>query len=415
MRLLTLTNRYYLLLLVLVLLIWSGVLYFVLQWEVYDNVDEVLSYRKRTLIENITQRGVIPSNDIYHDFVIFPVAQIPKNRKDSFQDTLLQKKRGYDEYRKITSYFDLNGQPYRMSMILPHLEQDELIDTLAYTLPVLLVMLLIGFFLVANRLNKKLWQPFYEVLHQFEKFRIDKGTEIHFQPTHIKEFGELQAGVADLTNKSMRSYLQQKQFTENASHEIQTPLAVIQSKLELFFQQPLTEQQAGILEDLFLATRRLSKINETLLLLTRIENNQFTEKTEVNVRALVEEIIPFFIEQATKYEIETTVNIPATENIHANATVLTILITNLLKNAFIHNLKNGRVEIKVENQKLTVTNTGEALIVPTAKIFDRFFSQSPGKGGLGLGLAIAKSICEVNNWKVNYHQSENIHEISVEY
>ncbi len=415
MRLLTLTNRYYLVLFLVILIAWSGLLYFVMRWEVYDNIDEVLSYRKRKLIENIKLQGIIPQNDIYHDFVVFPIERMPQDRKDSFQDTLLLKKRSFDEYRKITSYFEMNGAAYRISMILPHLEQDELIDTLAYTLPVLFVMILIGFSVISRQLNQKLWRPFYNTLEQFRQFKIDKGAAMTFQSSRIKEFAELQNGVNDLTKRSMHVYSQQRQFTENASHEIQTPLAIMQSKIELLFQQPLTKKQAEIFDELFIATQRLSKINETLLLLTRIENNQYAKKEDVNVKSLVEEVIPFFEEQATKYNIATTVDIPLTENIYANAALLGILVTNLLKNAFIHNLENGRVGIKVENNVITVTNTGESQTIPAAKVFDRFFTHSMGKGGLGLGLSIVKSICEVNNWIVNYRQVDSIHEISVKY
>ncbi|MFM9836873.1 MAG: sensor histidine kinase [Cyclobacteriaceae bacterium] len=416
MRLLTLTNRFYLLLLVVLLALWSAVLYFVMQWEVYDNIDEVLIYRKGKLVENIKERGVIPQNDIYHDFVVYPVDKLPAKIENAFQDTLLHKKRkSYDEYRQITSHFEMNGQAYKISMILPHLEQDELIDTIAYTLPVLLVMILIGFALVKRELNKKVWKPFYQILDQFEKFRLDKVPTMNFTPTSIKEFKELQEGVTDLTKRSRNLFLQQKQFTENASHEIQTPLAIVQSKLELIFQQPLSRKQAEILNEVFLATKRLSKINETLLLLTRIENNQFPEKSDVSVRPLVEELIPFFEEQADKYCIEATVDIAANTQIHANPTLLTILFTNLLKNAFTHNKPLGYVRILVNETGIVVTNTGESVRLQTGKVFDRFFTQSTHRSGLGLGLAIVKGICDANNWKVGYDQENDVHKISVSY
>lgn len=417
MKLLSIINRVHILALLIVLVAWTGVLYFVLQWEVYDNIDEVLAFRKGRLIKEIIQDGAVPPNSRYHDFVIDRMVDLPVEHGDSFQDTLLFKNgRSYDEYRRITSYFEFKGAVYRLRMILPHLEQDELVDTLAYTLPALAIMILVTLSVASSQLNKFAWKPFYHILDQFRLYRIDKQNALEFNPTSIKEFKELQQGVKDLTARSTAMYLQQKQFTENASHEIQTPLAIMHSKIELLFQQPLSRKQASLLNDLYAATTRLSKINETLLLLARIENEQFSDKSSVNVQSVVTEVMPYFEEYIAQHDITTTVDIKPDEQVFANSTLFSILITNLLKNAFIHNRVHGRVGIRAENNTITVTNTGSDTEMPVGRIFDRFFTQAaPGKGGLGLGLAIVRSICEVNNWRVAYRQEKTIHEVAIQY
>lgn len=416
MRLLSIMNRTHLLLIMVVLIVWTGVLFFVMQWEVYDNIDEVLQYRKTKLVQDIRKEGKLPANSPYHDFQITLIDSNPPDKNDSYQDTLLYKSTtSFDEYRRITSYFEFDNSTYRLRMILPHLEEDELIDTLAYTLPLLAVMILLGFSIANWQINKRAWRPFYQVIEHFKTFSVDKGVVISFDRTSIKEFKELQAGVKELMARNVLVYEQQKQFTENASHEIHTPLGIIQSKIELLFQQQLTRKQGEILSELYTATTRLSKINETLLLLTRIENNQFADKSEVEVRNMVDEVIPFFDEHAAKYQIKTRVDIASSEKIYANSTLLSILVTNLLKNAFIHNKMGGEVTIRVENKTMRVINTGDASIVPVSKVFDRFFTERPGRGGLGLGLAIVKSICQVNNWDVDYHQHDSTHEVAVRY
>ncbi|HEV8512976.1 MAG TPA: HAMP domain-containing sensor histidine kinase [Cyclobacteriaceae bacterium] len=416
MRLLSITNRYYLGLLIILLMVWSALFYWVLQYEVYENVDEVLAYRKNLLVDQIKKNGELPIVDQYHDFVIMEVNNVPPNFKDAFQDTLVHKwRKSFDEYRRITSYFELNEKFYRVSYTLPHMEHDEMIETMAYTLPIFLAMLLIGYSVMVTQLNKRVWRPFYSILSKFNAFSLESAKGIDFDHASVKEFRELQQGVKDLTDRSINSYLQQKQFTENASHEIQTPLAIIQAKLELLLQDAVTQRQSEILEDVFLAVDRLSKINETLLLLTKIENNQFPEKSEIKIKPVIEDLLPYFDEQASKYNIQVNVEIENDESLETNGPLFSILIANLLKNAFVHNLLNGKIRICTKARVLEISNTGPELNVKPEKLFERFYTQAAGKGGAGLGLALVKGICTINHWGISYTQTDGLHKIVIDY
>lgn len=416
MRLLNIANRYYLGLLIILLVAWSSLLYYVLRFEVYDNIDEVLKFRKDLLVKEIQKQGELPVVDNYHDFVIRPMDKMPEHFTDVYQDTLVHKwRKSYDEYRRITSYFELNGKPYSVSFTLPHMEEDEIVDTMAYTIPVFLVMLLIGYSIMAAQLNKKIWKPFYAILDKFKAFHIESGMKLEFDHANVKEFRELQYGVKELTNRSVDVYLQQKQFTENASHEIQTPLAIMQAKLELLFQDSMTKKQSEILGEVFIAVDRLSKINETLLLLTKIENNQFPEKKQVQILSTIGGILHYFDEQSIKYNISVEVDIPEGESLESNTTLFSILITNLLKNAFVHNLPNGKIKISAKNKSIEISNTGTPLTVQPDTLFERFYTQASGKGGAGLGLALVKGICNLNQWSVSYNYIGGLHRIEVAY
>jgi signal transduction histidine kinase len=416
MRLLNITNRYYIGLLVILLVAWSSLLYYVLRFEVYDNIDEVLKFRKNLLVNEIKKQGELPFVDNYHDFIIKPIEKMPVHFRDVYQDTLVHKwRKSYDEYRRITSYFELKGKPYSVSFTLPHMEEDEIIDTMAYTIPVFLVMLLVGYSIMAAQLNKKIWRPFYTILDKFKAFHIESGMKLEFDHANVKEFRELQLGVKELTNRSIEVFLQQKQFTENASHEIQTPLAIMQAKLELLFQDSMTKKQSEILGEVFNAVDRLSKINQTLLLLTKIENNQFPEKKQVQILSAVGGILPYFDEQSTKYNINVEVDISEEEILETNTTLFSILITNLIKNAFVHNLPNGKIKISARNKSIEISNTGTPLEVQPDKLFERFYTQASGKGGAGLGLALVKGICNLNQWSVSYNYVNGLHKIQVAY
>ncbi len=101
----------------------------------------------------------------------------------------------------------------------------------------------------------------------------------------MAEFRELNTAVEQLAERSRKAYVAQKEFAENASHEMRTPLAIFQGKLELLMQtDPLTEEQAELITDLATASQRMARLNKGLILLTRIQNGQFPETEEIAVK-----------------------------------------------------------------------------------------------------------------------------------
>lgn len=414
-RLLTISNYYYIAFLFILLAIWSVVFYVVLKKELHDSTDEVLEYRKKTLIQKMNEDGKVPLLDKYYNFEYVGISHIPANSTDTYQDTLLPKKKhSYDEYRVLKFYSQINGKAYLFTILEPLMERHDMVETITKTIPSLFLIMIVGFVGLNALLNKKLWKPLEKLHVQIQNFRFDNDQKFEFQQTNIKEFNDLQASLKVLKKNNYKVFEQQKQFIENASHEIQTPLSIIQTKLELLFQDELTNRQANILEAAFMATERLSKINETLLLLTKIENQQFYQKSTINVFYLMEDLLAYFEEQIQKYEINVVIDIPNKATLTTNITLFEILLTNLLKNAFTHNKPLGFVTVGFDNQILSVKNTGEPLTVQPEKLFERFYRQS-SKSGAGLGLAIVKSICILNCWDIQYHYAEGIHSISINF
>ncbi|RCR67469.1 sensor histidine kinase [Larkinella punicea] len=419
MRLLTLTTRYYLVLFLLILAVWSLVLYAVLRQQVYQNIDEILFNRKQqiSVLLNQPQRS-LPTGDPYTDFKLRPLPPGHVFQPDQYADTLVFEPvdQEYDEYRQLRTQVRVSGNPYELTIVKPRLESTEMINTVSITLPTLFLVLGVGLALTARRLNRILWQPFYRMLHQLGKFRVDQTTSFQTEPTSIDEFSQLQQGLTDLTERNRKLFMQQKQFIENASHEMQTPLAVIQSHIEVLLQQAeLDYRQAEPLESILTQTERLGRLNQALLLLSKIENNQFRERTPVPLKPLVEGMLPYFEEQIEQQALRVELTIPADTTLHTHPVLAEILLTNLLKNAFVHNLSNGFVRVDVKGQTLTVENTGDAPDVPTDQLFERFRKASRQKQTLGLGLAIVKTIADVNGWAVTYQFANGIHRLTVTY
>jgi signal transduction histidine kinase len=162
------------------------------------------------------------------------------------------------------------------------------------------------------------------------------------------------------------------------------------------------------------STQRLSKLNKTLLLLSKIENQQFLEKEQNHIPSLIEKILTYFEGQQENLQIQITLSL-ADVSVEANPILLDILITNLIKNGFLHNVKQGLINIQVQEGTFEITNSSASGEIPQDKIFQRFFKQSSNKESWGLGLAIVKTICEINKWELSYSAKGNNHTFTVHF
>ncbi len=221
--------------------------------------------------------------------------------------------------------------------------------------------------------------------------------------TKITEFKQLNDAVYTINRLNYKAYLQQKQFTENVAHELQTPLAIAINKLDQFTQNKLlTEKQLSEIDQIYRSLNHSVKLNKSLLLLSRIENNQFPERSNVNINSLILKTADDLAEIYEYKNIELIIDNKEDCFIFMNETLSEILISNLLKNAFIHTESSGRIIIQITKNKLFVKNSGEKYL-DGGKIFEHFY-KSPDKkeNSTGLGLSIVKSICSLYRFDISY-------------
>lgn len=260
-------------------------------------------------------------------------------------------------------------------------------------------LLLIGLVLLNRRLSHKLWRPFYDSLAKIKDFDLNKRQTVYFEPTDISEFAELNANLHKLITGSISAYNQQKRFTENASHELQTPLAIMQSKLDLFLQEPdLSPHQHQLIRELSAAVVRTSRINKNLLMLARIDNRQFENTEKVYVSQLFKEVIDMLSEHIAIKEIKLITDIADNVAFMANRVLIEVLLQNMLFNAYRHNHSGGEIFVSLDARRLLVANSGKVSL-PVDQLFKRFSSEGIGTG---LGLAIAKEICSSYQWDISY-------------
>ena len=295
------------------------------------------------------------------------------------------------------------GQP------IPTLDlEEDIMHGIMIQFGVITLVLAIALILTMRFISHRLWHPFDETLRQIEGFCLEDGALPVLPESSVKEFARLNHTLTALMRNSLASYRTQKEFTENASHELQTPLAVFQSKLDLLLQQPnLSQRQTEIIQGLYENVTRLTRLNRNLLLLAKIDNRQYEQMETIN-------LYDFLNGQLSSLEsltgnITLYKDFQTTLTIRANRTLLESLVNNLVVNAVRHNHPQGEIGLTLTNSQLIVANTSDEPPLDEKLVFNRFYRTSEKTTGNGLGLAIVKAVCEYHGWKVNYLYSKGKH------
>ena len=320
-------------------------------------------------------------------------------------------------FQAMSGYHELSGKTYLLTTYVSSREIRHLIIKVFLTEAMILLLLLLTVIIVNKRNSRLLWQPFLSSMQKVKGYSITDNQNIDLPvSTGTTEFDELNKEITYLIKNVNQAYLQQKQFVENASHEMQTPLAIIRSKLELLInQRELTEQTAILLGDITEANDRLSQMNKTLLLLAKIENNQFPEMEEINVGNLLQRLLRNYQDHYENDFPKLVQDVQSNVMVKANYSLIEILLSNILKNAIEHNQKDGVIEIGLSGLKLSVKNTGTQPETETENFFERFKKGAHHAKTTGLGLSLVRQICLLYQYSIEYIFQDGWHEIIVKF
>jgi signal transduction histidine kinase len=321
----------------------------------------------------------------------------------------------YRPFRQLSSSVDIKGKPYILSIQMSLVDNDQLVRAISLVQTVLILLLTTGLLFLNRSLSRKLWKPFYQTLAQLKAYELDKNKSIEPEKTNIIEFDDLNKTVSLLTDRNRKVFLQQKEFIENASHELQTPLAIFQGKLDILMQSPtLSESDAATIMELETAAQRMARLNKNLLLLSKIDNEQFVEKEEVEISGLANELLINLRSVAELDQI--TIEFSAQEmTLMCNKSLMEILLTNLFHNAIRHNRSGGKVIVSLNDGTLRISNSGQPMKMSSEKIFDRFSKENTSANSTGLGLAIVKKISDTCNYELSYMYGEGMHHFLVKF
>ena len=404
MKLTTKTGLSFISLSAIFFLFGSVFMYFAVRVILAEDLSSRLYQMQNDFIENLNEDNDINLLKSKHVFI----NQTDENSITHFSDTVLIEYDQYVLYRKINFYHNFKNYNYKIEILQSQAQTDLLI----WRIVILNVALAMSFFLIIFFLNhlsvKRGLRIFYKTVSKLENYNIGKPELISFENSEIDELNKLTDVFKKMTLKISNDYKEQKEYTENVSHEIQTPLAIISSKAdELLQSENLKKTELEQLEIIMNTTTRLAKINQALILLTKIDNRFYTNEESIPLLKLINEKLNFFEDLLAEKKIEVKLDIDNTYNLQMNSYLADTLFLNLIKNAIMHNIVNGKIIIKLNLSILTIINTGPALNIE-GDIFKRFV-RSENKDSLGIGLSIVKKICSYYLIPVSYNYN-NSHE-----
>lgn len=322
--------------------------------------------------------------------------------------------REMDRFRVLSTTIRIQGKPYLLTISTNVEEADETLIAIAIVTVFFFAFLVLGFVFLNKRISKKSWKPFYSTLNQLKKFDLNKDRHIQLEQSEIEEFEELNRELTMLIERNASAYDQQKRFVENASHELQTPLAVLKSKMDVLLQnEQLSDEQSSIIEAMNSNISRISRINKNLLLLAKIENLQFAEEITVDVSDTLKNTIELLEDYSENKGMKIERSL-ANCSVACNPTLLEVLLNNLIINAIRHGNSGDCIKIVLTEQRLTVSNAGSAAL-NSDQLFVRFAISSNETTNSGLGLAISKEICERYHWNLSYSFKDCSHRFSIDF
>lgn len=407
----------------LIIGIWSAIFYYNLKDEIRDSIDDGIENNRLLILQKVMVDSTLLFQNEFSGNN-FKVNQISKeqafNYRDEYKDTMMYRlnENDLEPVRILHSAFEHLDNYYQLTIISSLVEEDDLTEDSFWSVLWLFVILITSVILINNLVLKRIWNPFYEILDRLKTYRLDQGEIPKDVETNTKEFIQLQEASNILFRSSRDSYASQKQFTANASHELQTPIAIITNKLELLLEsEDLKEKDAKTIDEVISMANRLKKLNQTLLLMVKIENKQFLDNELISINRLALEITSNYQELSNFKNIAFDFQQTDELSVLMNPSLAEILISNLIRNAIFHNINDGKINIKITDHEFQISNNSKVKQLESKTIFNPFEKDQSSKhqAGLGLGLAICKSICKSYGFQISYHFNEDLHYFSIQF
>lgn len=403
--------------LIVILAIWAGLFYFALMDEVNDEVDDALEDYSEVIITRHLAGEKLPShnNGSNNQYFLQEVdaAYAASRPHILYADSMIYitEKKETEPARIMTTIFqDRNDRFYQLIVSTPSIEKADLISAIWFWIMFLYGVLLLTILLINILVYRQNMKPLYKLLNWLDTYTLGKNNRPLDNPTDVTEFRKLNEALIRSTSHNEAIYEQQKQFIGNASHEIQTPLAICQNRIEMLMDDDsMSERQLEELSKVYQTLEHISKLNKSLLLISKIENGQFPESSRIQINSLVHKYLEDFKEVFDYKHIHVSVEETATCEVCMNESLASILVANLLKNAFVHNLADGQIDIQISAHDFVISNTAESGALDEKQIFTRFYQGKKKEQSTGLGLAIVDTICRLYNFSIHYYYQEGKH------
>ena len=396
---------------------WATFFYMAVMDEVNDEVDDSLEDYAEAILRRALAGEELPSKNSASNNYYFlrevPAAYVEGRSLIVYADSMvyIPDKHETEPARILTTLFKDDGDRwFELSVAIPHIERADLKEAITGWLVFLYVTLLVALVAIFVWAFHRNLRPLYGLLHWLDHYRIGASNEPLHNPTAITEFRKLNEAAVRYAQRSEQLFEQQKQFIGNASHEMQTPLSICRNRLEMLMEdESLSPTQLEELLKTYHTLEHLTKLNKTLLLLSKIENGQFADRTTVDVGELLKRYLSDYEEVFQHLDLQVTWKEQGHLTLEMNEMLAVVLLTNLLKNAFVHNRPGGRILLEVMDRSVRFCNTGVDRALDGERIFERFYQGEKKEGGTGLGLALADTICRMEGLQLQYAFCDGLH------
>ncbi|KIO75279.1 histidine kinase [Pedobacter lusitanus] len=402
----------------LIILVMSGAIYyFAIHYILTSKLDNDLKIEEEEIIASVQKYNKLPlPSDFKDQKVTYKELGTTEEVERYFVNTSYynQDEKDSEPGRSLITTVKAGDRSYAVTITKSSLEAEDLVRLIFLITLGVIILLLISLTVVNRFILSSLWRPFYDILKQLKAFNLADKNEVSVQQTQIDEFQELNQSVIAMSARVRQDYKELKSFTDNASHEMMTPLAVINSKLDTLIQtEALSDRQGELIEDVYLAVNKLSRLNQSLLLLAKIENNLIKDEEDVSLDILVAQKLRQFNELFIANEIQVEKKLEARQ-LYMSKYLADIMLNNLINNAIRHNVQNGEILVELSAGVLSISNTGAGKALDGNRPFERFY-KDPASEGAGLGLAITSQICNLYHYKLSYSYRAGRHIFSIKF
>ncbi|MFC3416931.1 sensor histidine kinase [Algoriphagus hitonicola] len=314
---------------------------------------------------------------------------------------------------KASKSYKIDGKHYRISYYNIVVETEDITETVVITMfSVFLIQLLfLGFFTRIG--SNKILRPFHKTLDQIRSFNFQKNEPLHLPENSIAEFEKLNSFLEKMSQKLLNDYRQIKEFSENLSHEIQTPSAIIRGKLEHLMNEQISEKQALMIQSAYQSNEKINKIVRSLSMLAKLENEEFEAPEKIDLSPIVQKIIEGMTELIELKNLEVKTQIQENSSVKIHPFIAEVLIQNLINNAIKHNVEGGKLYVELNDYSLRIENSGALPEKDPEEFFDRFSKGNTNSDSIGLGLSIVKQICRRYNLRPIYRIENNLHVLTI--
>lgn len=416
MRLLTKTSLLIITVSIIIFFIWNIVFFQIARHMIMKQVDSELNTLMHNVMKSLKTEQVVTNSLHILGIVDIQHADYNYRQMPVYSDTLIYNKfqKKYIPHRLLTFTYHNATQNYLIRIQKSLLETDLVIEKITLVSVALILLFIFSIYFINRYIFENVWAAFFSTINKMDNYDIKSKEALHLKETEIVEFEKLNHVLESLVNRIRKDYDNLKELTANTSHELQTPLAIIKSKAELLIQsEQITEKEMMLISAIMETSDRVSKLNQSLLLIAKIENDQFVASEKVEAKNTVEKHLEGFqiLIDTGNFVVEKELEDCC---IQIHPLLLDVLLTNLLKNAIVHNIEKGIIKIVLKNSKMCIQNTGNPLTIDPNLIFKRFVKNTENQSSSGLGLELVRKICEYYNLPLEYSYNGRFHSFEID-